>query len=238
MFRPVLVLHIVAGSVALASMLIPVLSRKGGRLHRRAGWVFVTAMAAVSVTALLLSGARLFLDPRPQARDMGFFLLAVSLLTGNAVSTGVRVLRFKTRTTPHLHWWDTGLPAVLTMFSLALGAFGAWRGQALFIAFAIIGLLSGGGALRYWLRIPTSRMHWWYEHMGAMLGGCIAATTAFLVVNAGNLGLWPLVAWLSPSIVGTPATIIWTAYYRRRFSASPSPRGISPTAPAAAPGTL
>jgi hypothetical protein len=238
MIKPILVLHIAAGSVALASMLIPVVTRKGGLVHRRAGWVFVVAMAVVSMTALLLSGARLLFDPRPDARDAGFFLLAVSLLTGNAVSTGVRVLRFKTRTTPHLHWWDTGLPAVLSVFSLALGAFGIYRGNVLFMAFAVIGLFGGIGALRYWLRAPASRLHWWFEHMGAMLGGCIAATTAFLVVNAGNIGLWPMVAWLSPSIIGTPATVIWTAYYRRRFSARSSRSGTSTAAPAVAPRTL
>ena len=239
MIKPVLAIHIAAGSVALASMLIPAVAMKGGRLHRRAGWVFVWAMATVSVTALLLSGSRLFFDPRPEARDAGFFLLAVSFLTGNAVSTGVRVLRFKTRTTPHLHWWDTGLPAVLTVFSVALGAYGIWRGNVLFMAFAAIGLLSGGGALRYWLRAPGSHMHWWFEHMGSMMGGCVAATTAFLVVNANNLGLWPMVAWLAPSMIGTPAIAIWTAYYRRRFNAPPSSRSYTSTsAPAAVPRTL
>src|SRR5678815_4348797 len=141
MIKPVLYLHIAAGSVALASMLIPILTRKGGLVHRRAGWVFVGAMAVVSATALVLSGARLFFDPRPQARDAGFFLMAVSLLTANAVSTGVRVLRFKTRTTVHLHWWDIGLPAVLTVFSVALGAYGIARGITLFVAFSVIGLL-------------------------------------------------------------------------------------------------
>lgn len=176
--------------------------------------------------------------PRPEARDAGFFLLAVAFLTGNAVSTGVRVLRFTTRTTPHIHWWDTGLPAVLTVFSVALGAYGMWRGQVLFMAFAVIGIVSGAGALRYWLRAPTSRMHWWFEHMAARLGGCIAATTAFLVVNANNMGLWPMVAWLSPAILGTPLTAIWTAYYRRRFTASPSRTDTSSSALAAAPGTL
>ena len=238
MIKPVLALHIAAGSIALASMLIPLLTQKGGRIHRRAGWVFVCAMAVVSATALVLSAARLFFDPRHEARDAGFFLMAVSFITANAVSTGVRVLRFRTRTTVHVHWWDTGLPAVLTVFSVALGAYGIWRGQALFTAFSVIGLLSGVGALRYWLRIPTTRMHWWFEHMGAMLGGCIAATTAFLVVNANNMGLWPMVAWLSPSIIGTPATAIWTAYYRRRFSGPSSRSGISSAAPAAVPGTL
>src|SRR5206468_3385938 len=48
----------------------------------------------------------------------------------------------------------------------------------------------------------------------------IAAVTAFLVVNAGNLGLpsSSLVVWLGPSLMGVPAIAIWTGYYRRRFA--------------------
>jgi hypothetical protein len=218
MITSILVLHIAAGSVALASMLIPAVTRKGGLVHRRAGWVFVASMAIVSITALVLSGARLLFDPRPEARDAGFFLFAVGILTASSVSTGVRVLQFKTRTAAHLHWWDTGLPAVLTVFSAALGVYGLWRGQVLFMVFAGIGLVNGIGALRYWLRPPSVRMHWWFEHLSSMLGGCIAAVTAFMVNTADTFGIWPLAAWLAPSIIGTPAIIIWTAYYRRFFS--------------------
>jgi hypothetical protein len=57
----------------------------------------VAAMAVVSVTALLLAGARMMLDARPEARDAGFFLLALAILTGTSVSSGVRALRFKSR---------------------------------------------------------------------------------------------------------------------------------------------
>lgn len=234
MLKAILVLHIAAGSAALASMLIPAVTRKGGRVHVRAGWVFVVAMAVVSATALMMSGARLLFDPSPEGRDGGFFLMAVSFLTATSVSTGVRVLRFKTRTGPHLHWWDIGLPAVLTLFSAALGAYGASRGSVLFIAFSVIGLVTGGSALRYWLRPPTTRMHWWFQHMGSMLGGIIAATTAFFVVNAGNLGLWPLAAWLAPAAIGTPVIVIWTGYYRKLFSTARSSRaGTSTAVPAA-----
>ena len=77
----------------------------------------------------------------------------------------------------------------------------------------------------YWLRTPTHPMHWWFAHMSAMLGSCIAATTAFLAVNAGRLGLqtFGLVAWLTPTVVGAPAITLWTAYYRRRFSRADAP---------------
>jgi hypothetical protein len=239
MFEPILLLHIAAGSVALASMLVPIVSRKGGSVHRRAGWVFVAAMAVVSSTALVLSASRLLFDPRPQARGAGLFLFCVSLLTGNAVSSGMRVLRFKNRTSPHVHWWDTGLPAALGVASAGLGVYAFVEWQALYAAFAAIGALSAAGSLRDWLRAPSSPMHWWFGHMNGMLGGCVAAVTAFLVTNGDGLDLWRLAAWLGPSIVGTPATAIWTAHYRRKFGISgrESRRGTSGAAPSMVPGT-
>lgn len=218
MLNALLAVHIAAGSVALASMFVPMLTRKGGRAHRRAGWVFVAAMATVSVTALLLSGHRFLFDHRPEARDFGLFLFFVAILTAAAVSAGVRVLRFKNRTAPHVHWWDTGLPALLTVSSVAMAGYGIWSSQFLFVAFAAIGLLTGAGGLRYWLRAPASPMHWWFEHMGSMLGGCIAAVTAFLVVSGDTFGIRPMAAWLGPSVVGTVAIATWTTYYKRRFS--------------------
>jgi uncharacterized membrane protein len=218
MFKPVLFVHIAAGSMALASMWVPMVARKGGVLHRRAGWVFVVAMATVAVSAVILAGGRLFLDPRPEAKSAGVFLLYIALLTSTAVSSGVRVLRAKQRTTAHRHWWDLGLPALLAASSVGIAVFALVARQPLFAAFSLIGIFNGACNLRYWLTPPASRMHWWFAHMNGMLGGCIAAVTAFVVVNAGNLGLPQLVAWLTPSVVGSIGIAIWTRYYRRRFA--------------------
>jgi uncharacterized membrane protein len=218
MVKSLLALHIAAGSIALASMLVPMIAVKGGRTHRRAGWVFVASMSIVSATALLMSGARVVFDPRPEAKAFGGFLLVVALLTGAAVSAGVRVLRFKHRSSARMHWWDTGLPLVLAAASVALGVDGITRGQTLFIAFAVLGLLNAAGSLRYWLRPPASPMHWWFEHMNGMLTGCVAATTAFLVIGGSRLGIWPLAAWLAPAMIGAPAIALWSGYYRRRFA--------------------
>jgi len=226
MFKTLLALHIAGGSLALASMWIPLVTRKGGRTHRRAGWVFVVGMTIVSVTAVGLACWRLLFDPRPEARNFAVFLLYIALLSGSSVSAGVRVLRAKRRTGVHRHPWDVGLPFLLTASSAAIALFGIRTGQPLFAAFSIIGLLNGITALRYWLRPPTSPMHWWFEHMSGMLGGCIAALTAFLVVNTNTLGLMPLAAWLGPSIVLGPITAAWTQYYRRRFGQAEGRRGL------------
>ena len=66
-------------------------------------------------------------------------------------------------------------------------------------------------------------MHWWYEHLGSMVGTGIAGYTAFLVF--GGSRLFPSVArsqmytlfWVLPSIIGVPAIFATVGYYRRKF---------------------
>jgi hypothetical protein len=210
--------HIAAGSIGLASMLIPMVAPKGGTLHRRAGWVFVLSMGTVAVTALFLCTIRLIVDPTAEGRRSAVFLGFISVLTGAAVSAGVRVLRTRKRTTAHLHWWDLGLAALLLASGIGLFAYGLSVMQPLFIAFSMIGMANGSSSLRYWLRPPQTKMHWWFEHMGHMVGASIAATTAFLVQIANNSGGQTLLVWLAPTLIGVPGLALWTAYYRRRFN--------------------
>jgi hypothetical protein len=227
MLKMILYLHIAGGSAALLSMFIPLVSRKGGRTHRRSGWVFVVGMTVVSLTALALSAARYFFDPRPEAKAFALFLFYIAILTGESVSSGIRSLRTKDRSVHRTYAWDIGLASLLTLTAVGMAGYGLASGRVLFAAFSVIGLANGVQGLMYWLRPQTGRMHWWFRHMSSMLGSCIAATTAFLVVNAPQAGLsrTALVVWFTPGIVGGVATAIWTRYYKRRFAgrvASPS----------------
>ncbi|MGE3842223.1 MAG: DUF2306 domain-containing protein [Vicinamibacterales bacterium] len=233
-----LTVHIVAGFVSLGSMLFPLLSRKGGALHRRTGWVFVGGMTVVSLTAFSLAATRWLTDPTENGRTAGGFLLFVSLLTASGVSAGVRVLRFKSRTTVHWHPWDIGLAASLFLASVAMAAWSFTGGPTVVVAYSVIGLLSGGSQLAYWLRPPVHPKHWWLEHMAAMGGSCIAATTAFLVVNAIQLGFGPLapLAWIAPTLVGAPLISYRARAYRREWSAGGQSRPRRVDASAAAPG--
>lgn len=183
-------------------------------------------MATVSITALVLAASRFLFDPRPAAQRGGLFLLLVSLLTGASVSTGMRVLRARRRTAAHRHWWDLGISTLLTIASAAAAIYGLAIREPLFMIFGGIGAASGGGELAYWLRRPATPMHWWFEHMGGMLGACIAATTAFLVTAGPRFGFErsTIGLWILPAVIGAPAIAIWTGYYRRRFGASPTAR--------------
>ena len=215
--------HIIAGVVALAAMAVPLVARKGGRAHRRAGWVFVIAMTGVSITAIALAIDRFTLADaqHPNAHAIGLFLLYVATLTAAGVSSGVRALRFKARTTPHRHAWDLGISAANVAMGLATLVYGIIEHRMLFIAFSFVGLATGTGQLRYWLRAPTTRFHWWFAHMSGMLASCIAALTALVVVNAARFGThtFATALWIAVPALGAPAIFAWSAYYRRRFAA-------------------
>jgi hypothetical protein len=95
--------------------------------------------------------------------------------------------------------------------------------QTVFLAMSPIGLLIGWGNLQFARTPYATPMAWWYEHMGAMIGGGIAFHTAFLVLGAGRLfglqldGAMAALAWITPTIIGVPASALWVRYYRRKF---------------------
>lgn len=69
------------------------------------------------------------------------------------------------------------------------------------------------------VRKPTERMFWWYTHLGNFIGSYIAAWTAFSVVTLPRLLPHAGFAlWLWPTVVGTPAIALTTAYYKRKFA--------------------
>jgi hypothetical protein len=136
---------------------------------------------------------------------------------------GVRVLATR-RSPERLRTpFHTAIHAATIAVSVTLIGIGAAMRQPVFLFMSPIGLLIGAGGLMFARRPYPTPMAWWYEHMGSMLGGGIAFHTAFLVLGAGRLlglqlyGMAAVVPWLLPTLVGLPATAIWTAYYRRKF---------------------
>jgi hypothetical protein len=61
-------------------------------------------------------------------------------------------------------------------------------------------------------------MFWWYTHLGNMIGSYIAAWSAFSVVTLSRYLGDAWYVWLWPTIVGVPAIVLTTAYYRRKFA--------------------
>ena len=61
-FDGIRIIHIIAGFLALFTFWIPVVTRKGGGVHRRIGWVYTISMAVVSISAFYMGVYRIFFD--------------------------------------------------------------------------------------------------------------------------------------------------------------------------------
>jgi hypothetical protein len=237
LYKLVLSPHIAAGLTELAAFWTPAFARKGGTTHVQVGRVFYKATCVIAVTGLAIAAlvllAPLAVHPRAAAqfaaaatqdRLSAFFLVYLVIITFAPVYHGVRVLETrgtpgKMRTPFHTALGIAAIAAAAGMIVLALVA-----RQPVFAALSPIGFLSGRSNLQFARQPYASRLAWWYEHMGSMLGGGIAFHTAFLVIGAGRLlgtqlsGFTAVLPWILPSLVGIPATAIWVAYYRRRFN--------------------
>jgi hypothetical protein len=80
-------------------MWIPMLSKKGGRTHRRVCLIYGWAMAAVTVTALLICALKPF--TRTANVDGALFLGLVGILSGASTAWGYRILKQKGRKGRH-----------------------------------------------------------------------------------------------------------------------------------------
>jgi len=212
-------LHVVAGGVALSVFWIPLVTKKGGPLHRRVGWVYVGAAATIAVTAFV-NCARMLTDGIPRNDRAGVFLAYVGLLAAESALHGVRALGTKGRTSGARSPIDVAPAALLGAGGMALAVYGLRVATPLYLAFGVLGLALATGHLRFWLRAPVTRREWFYAHMTGMGTSCITTVTAFVVVNAHRFGLGtfsPLV-WLTPTAVGATGLLLW----RRRLS-PPSP---------------
>lgn len=227
-------IHIAFGALALAAFWIPVFARKGGRLHIRAGKVFVRSAYVVLATAAIALTARLtalILAGRGPGDDPGLFafitfLAYLTFVTYVTVRQGMGVLRHKRDPAALRTPMNRLLAYCMIAASLLVIAYAVILSppnQVLLYALSPIGVLGGIGNLKYMNSSSSSARAWFYEHLGAMLGAGIAFHTAFAVFGATRLfdiglsGWVAVIPWVAPTAIGVPAIIIWTAYYRRKF---------------------
>jgi hypothetical protein len=191
------------------------LTVKGGLWHRRWGKIYFWSITVVAMTAVVMSFIR-----------SGLFFLLVALFSFYLAFTGYRVLSRKTpQQRPGKMDWTAA--SMMVFSGVTLVAYGLYlmltsSSGIVPIVFGGIGFLFGLSDIRDFLHHPADKMAWWYSHMTRMLSAYIATVTAFSVVNFEFLP--PLARWLWATVAGTVGIIIWTGYYRKRFSGTSAER--------------
>jgi hypothetical protein len=212
--RVFLGVHITAGASSFLLAPVALATAKGGKQHKRWGMVYLWSMGVVAATALPMALYRPVL-----------FLALVAVFSFYLAFAGFRVTRLKElarggSATP-VDWIAA---AVCFVASACLAGFGAFRpalvqGMGIVsIVFGFIGMRAAAAEMWKFVRKPAEKMFWWYTHLGNMIGSYIAAWTAFSVVTLPRIFGNHMWLWLWPTMIGVPAIVVTTAYYKRKFA--------------------
>ena len=237
-------LHLPAAFLALATFWGAVLARKGGRLHRRFGRLFVGSMVVTAATAALMC-LMLMADPlavRPPAdpadafrraqegRELGSGLLEVSLATLSLLHFGKRALGRRTEGRAPRDLVAAGSAVAVGMALWLLGFhpdLPYLEGNGVFVA------MVGGLELRGLLRRVRRDTQWLAEHLFGMVGAGGIAHGAATVNLAGfftdDLGL--AFAWSGPVVLlFAVGGILVARRYARRVRRHEVPIALQPRA--------
>jgi hypothetical protein len=117
------------------------------------------------------------------------------------------------------------IAALITLAISTLLAWLSWFRPASIEVIPIVGVIFGIIGMRVslqqmlsFVRKPKETMFWWYTHLGNFIGSYIAAWSAFSVVTLTRVVGNHWYVWLWPVVVGVPAIVATTAYYKRKFA--------------------
>ena len=231
----VLYTHITTSIAALFLFWVPALSKKGSLNHVKFGTFYARAMYVAILSGIALALV-IIASPqwaRPEAfanatspehieqielsfRQFFFFIFYLGIFTLSMVYHGVSVYaqpdHTKLRELKHV-----SLPVFGLIFGSALLVLGIIRTHPLFIAFALLGMATTFGQLRYCLRKTPDAKVKVTEHLAALIGSGIGAHTAFFTFGARQLleleGPLQLVTWIAPGVLGGIAIAWFTRVY-------------------------
>ena len=200
-----IVTHVGAGAAALVAGLFALFSRKGGWLHRRAGWVTASLGGVALVTAIL--AILLFHPPAP--------LVAATLSASYQYLSGLRSARLRRG---GLGWPDIGLAlAGLALVALLVHLMGSGtRSWSPAIGYSTMGFITIMALYDLsrpaWFRVWQARVRP-LDHGVKMIGFYFAMMSA----GAGNLlAQWQPLGQVLPAMFGMLTMVGFVIYYSLR----------------------
>ncbi len=206
--------HIIAGGLCLLSAPVAIAAKKTGALHRQTGLTFFISMAVIFLTALVLG-----------TYNYNPFLLMIAVFSFYSVYSGYRITKLRgLHKDQPVPWHDKAVSFIAFLLMLSMLGTGAYMGisgsknQAyiVLIVFGLLGLNGVIGNVRPFFKRPDSAAFFYRYHMGNMLGGFIAATTAFTVQTLSRIfsDVPNIIFWLGPTVIIVPIII----YFSRKYS--------------------
>ncbi len=217
-YKIILLIHVAFGFSALAMGVVPMIAKKGGKVHKFWGNVYYWSMFGVFVTTLMLFALR------PAQLKLQFFL-CIAILSFYLTFSGDRVLKMKKNAT-QATLYDRLAAAIALVSGMAMLGY---AGYAIFalqnyfitILFTVFGIGLTTNARKDWQlftgKIESEKMHWYFGHISKIMGAYIATITAFCVNMTRYLPedvsvYLQLIPWLAPGVL----LGVGTAYYSKR----------------------
>lgn len=214
LFSPLLVLHVLGGSVGLITGTIAAIVKKGSKPHLLSGIIFFWGMFIASLSALILSWI-------PGHESL--FLFAVGGFTLYMTLSGYRIVILKRLAKKQAQKFFT-MDYLITLFGCSFAIFlmiqsvkGLLAGNTFSVVPGVFGLICLSYVLldiRLLTGKTTVKLSWMYNHIVRMMGAMVASYTAFLVVNVKIDMEWVL--WLLPSLIGS----IFIRFFLRKYTTS------------------
>ena len=223
MTSAMLIIHVISGFLALACGAVAIATKKGKGVHITTGRIYCWAMILVAVTAFYLS----IVNAIP-------FLFLIAILSFYLTWSGYKAIHWKNRSLPiSVYWFDALTTHIVALFGIAMIVLSllTWMDihfneviSSLRVVLLVFGIgttiFAAEDLILFYRKNPSSKFLWMYTHIGRMLGAYIATLTAFLVVN-GEFFPSPLIAWLGPTVIGTPLIFYWIQKYRQKMESKP-----------------
>lgn len=200
-------IHIAAGSISLILFWIPVIVKKGSKIHNSVGRWYVYMMTIVVISAALLSIKNVIIQEYEAAAFLGY----LAILTAYPLWHGRNILKHKKVMSDQFM-----LIRKSFNWALLLGAIGLliyaycleFRQQGpLMVIFALLGLSSSKDILKSNARLKEEA-HWIIIHLEGMVVSGIAAYTAFFAFGGNTFfrevlpGQMMIIPWILPTVIG------------------------------------
>jgi uncharacterized membrane protein len=207
-------IHAAFGGIALLAGLVALIARKGKSIHKKFGLLFFYSMLMSALLALIIATLPDHKSP---------FLFSIGIFSAYLILTGYRALQFKVNSVKPmdkvLSWLMVVTGITMVLYPIVLEQ----KINIVLTVFGIIGLSLSLRDLNLYRQPEKLKRGWLKLHLGKMIGGYIAASTAFVVVNNFFYGIY---GWFVPGIVGGIYIAYWMRKLNRKKMRSAIPGGL------------
>lgn len=196
--RILIIIHAASGGIALLAGLVAMIAKKGLKIHKKSGLLFFYSMTTSAISALSIS-----LLPKHESP----FLFAIGILSLYFILSGKRALRFKFRN-PKLQTdkWISRIMLLTGILMIVLPIIVSRNINVVIFVFGTVAIIFSIRDLQSFAKPEELKKQWLTIHLGKMIGGYIAASTAFVVVN----DFFPSpYGWFIPGVVGGSVIVYW-----------------------------